>query len=141
MAALFYRPNALAAFLDGRADWVFGYGRAPRTHDCARFASAGVAAVSGVDPLRRFAGQWTTRRGARIVLARNGGLAAAVATVMDPVAVTLARRGDVALIDATGSGDPALGLVEGDLIVGLGPVRGYRRLPRSAALKTWTVRA
>jgi hypothetical protein len=135
MAALFYRPNALAAFLDSRQAWAFGYGRAPATHDCARFADAGVCAVTGDRPLRRFTGKWSSERGARLVLARHGGMAAAIGQVMDPVAPTLARRGDVALI----AGD-ALALVEGDQIVGLGSVCGLVRMPRSAMIQAWTVR-
>jgi hypothetical protein len=126
-------PHALIAFLEARADWTFGYGPEPRTHDCARFFSAGVAAVTGVAPLDRFAGRWTTELGAARVLRRAGGLDAAVSRIMTEIPITLAQRGDGGLT----SGD-ALVLIEGETVVGLSE-RGYYRLPRHALLKAWTI--
>ncbi|MBX9707560.1 MAG: hypothetical protein K2X61_06475 [Caulobacteraceae bacterium] len=125
-------PEALVPFLETREDWAFGYGPEPRTHDCARFCGAGVAAVTGVDPLDAFAGRWTSERGARRVLAAHGGLASAVSTVMRPIAPTLAQRGDVGMTD-----DGALVLFEGQTVVGV-QERGLRRLPRSLVVFAWT---
>lgn len=126
-------PHALVDFLDGRADWTFGYEPKPRMHDCARFFSAGIQAVTGIAPLDRFSGSWTTEMGAARVLRRAGGLDAAVSAIMTEVSVTLAQRGDGGLV----AGD-ALVLIEGATVVGLSEV-GYYRLPRSALLKAWTV--
>lgn len=126
-------PHALTAFLDSRADWRFGYGRGDRTHDCVRFAAAGVEAVTGYPALSRVAHSWTTARGARRVLARLGGMAAAVDRVMRPIPVTMAARGDVGMT-ATGQ----LVLVEGDTVVGLSPERGLFRLTRAALASAWT---
>ena len=126
-------PHALIAFLESREDWTFGYGPEPRTHDCARFCGAGVAAVTGVNPLSRFSSQWTTRRGARRVLAAHGGMAKAVGELMRPVAVTMARRGDVGMTT-----DGCLVLVEGEMTIGLSPDSGLFRLPRSALVAAWT---
>lgn len=127
-------PAAFIAFLEDREDWVFGYGPEPRTHDCARFCGAGVKAMTGVDPLKRFSGQWTTQSGARRILARHGGLAAAVGTVMSPISPTLAPRGSVGLVHGGG-----LVLVEGALVVGPGPERGLVRADRSSLIAAWTV--
>lgn len=125
-------PAAFIAFLEDREDWAFGYGPEPRTHDCARFCGAGVKAMTGADPLKRFASQWTSQSGARRVLARHGGLAAAVGTVMTPVSPTLAPRGAVGLI-----ADGGLVLIEGALVVGPGPERGLVRAPRSSLIAAW----
>lgn len=127
--------HALIAFLEAREDWLFGYGPEERTHDCARFADAGVAAVFGVHPLSAFTGAWTTRRGARRVLARHGGMAAAVSEVMRPIDTTFAGRGDVGLL-----ADEQLVLFDGEDVVGLGPVRGLVRRLRAHAVRAWTVK-
>lgn len=127
-------PHALVAFLESREDWAFGYGREPRTHDCARFCGAGFAAVTGVNPLDSFAGRWTSERGARRILAAHGGLAAAVDTVMRPIDPTLAQRGDVGMTD-----DNTLVLIEGDTVVGPAWPKGLKRAPRAALTRAWTV--
>lgn len=126
--------HALIAYLESREDWRFGYGREAMTHDCARFAGAGVRAVWGRDPLADFAGSWTTRAGARRVLSRHGGMAAAVSTVMRPISPLMAARGDVGMTEGG-----QLVLFEGDGVVGLTDTTGYRRLPRSAAIAAWTL--
>lgn len=126
-------PHALIAFLDSRQDWTFGYGPEPKTHDCARFFSDGIAAVAGVAPLDRFRGRWTTELGAARVMRRHGGLDAAVSSIMTEIPITLAQRGDGGLT----AGD-ALVLIEGATLVGLSE-RGLYRLPRHALLKAWTI--
>lgn len=129
-------PAALVDYLDDRADWAFGYGAEPRTHDCVRFMAGGVEAVTGVDVVKRFGATWTTERGARRILRRAGGLAAAVGSVMREISPTLAMRGDAGMTEAG-----QLVLVEGDLVVGPGPERGLVRLPRAALARAWTVEA
>lgn len=130
-----YDPHALIEFLESRSRWAFGYGREPETHDCARFCDAGVDAVFGFRPLKAFASHWTSHSGARRVLAQHGGMAQAVGEVMDPISVTLARRGEVGMVEGG-----QLVLFEGDTVVGPAPERGLYRLPRSAAVLAWTVR-
>ncbi len=127
-------PNALATYLEEREDWSFGYGPEPMTHDCARFAGGGVEAVTGVNPLKAFTSEWTTRRGARRVLQAHGGMEKAVCEVMSPISPLEAQRGDVGMTE-----DGALVLFEGDTIVGVSPSIGIFRAPRSAALTAWTV--
>lgn len=127
-------PHALIAYLEEREGWAFGYTRAARTQDCARWAAGGVQAVAGVNPLDRFTSQWTTRRGARRVLTTHGGMAAAVDQVMTEISPTLAQRGDVGM-----SAEGQLLLFEGDLVVGLAPGSGYVRAPRAHAVRAWTL--
>lgn len=126
--------GSLVPYLEDREDWTFDYSGASKTHDCARFCDGGVMAVYGLSPLRRFTSEWTTRRGARRVLARHGGMAAAVSKVMTPIDPVSAQRGDVGM---TEQGE--LVLFEGDHVVGLADTQGYRRRPRAAAVKAWTV--
>jgi hypothetical protein len=128
-------PEALVAYLEAREGWAFGYGPDAETHDCARWADGLVAAVHGQHPLRRFSSEWTTRRGARRVLARHGGMAASVSEVMREISPTLAQRGDIGMTEA----GELVGFV-GDQIVGLAAPRGYRWAPRANAVRAWTVR-
>lgn len=122
---------ALAAYLEDREGWSFGYGEEPETHDCARFVAGAVLALTGRDPLAGFSGRWTTEAGAARVIRRHGGVAEAVSSVLTEVDPMLAQRGDVAL-----AGE-ALCIVEGEMLIGLDRPRGYVRLPREAAVKTW----
>lgn len=131
-----YDPDALIAFLEDREAWVFGYGAGPTTHDCARFCGAGVEAVTGVNPLTGFSSRWTTRRGARRVLAAHGGMAQAVGEVMCEIAPSLAPRGMVGML-----ADEQLVLFEGETLVGPGPGRGLVRRPRAHAVRAWAVKA
>lgn len=126
--------DALSGYLEGREDWAFGYEPRPSVHDCARFCDAGVEAVTGKNPLKDFTSTWTTRRGARRILIQRGGMAAAVSEVMTPISPTLAQRGDVGMTE-----EGQLVLFEGDRVVGLTETTGYRRLPRSAAIRAWTI--
>ena len=128
--------HALIAFLEDREDWAFGYGPQASTHDCARFADAGVKAVFGVAPLSGFSSEWTTRRGARRVLRRHGGMAQAVSEVMTPIDLTQAGRGDVGML-----ADEQLVLFEGETVVGVRADRGLMRLTRAHAVRAWTVAA
>ncbi|ADK99381.1 DUF6950 family protein [Brevundimonas subvibrioides] len=125
---------ALMAYLESRMGWAFGYGPEPLTQDCARFVGGGVKAARGVNPLDAFSSQWTTRRGARRVLAAHGGMARAVGEVMRPIPPTMAARGDVGL-----TADSTLVLVEGEMVVGLHPERGQVRLPRTAMTSAWSL--
>lgn len=124
--------HALIAYLEEREAWTFGYAHGVRIHDCARFFAGGIAAVSGRDPLAAFGGSWTTERGAARVLARAGGMAAAVDSVLSRIDVSRAQRGDGGM-----TADGALVLVEGEAVVGLDPVRGFVRLPRAALHIAW----
>jgi len=125
--------TAFFRYLEERRDWAFGYAHAVRTHDCARFCGGGVEAATGRNPLAAFAGSWSSEAGARRVLARHGGMATAVDTVMTRIPVTQARRADVAM-----TAEGQLVLVEGEQLVGLHPERGYVRLPRTAAAIAWS---
>lgn len=121
-------------YLEEREGWAFGYSNAPQTHDCARFCGGAVEAACGSNPLAKFDGAWTSERGAKRVLARYGGMGAAISTVMNEIPVTIAQRADVGMTT-----DGELVLFDGDGIIGLDRHRGYVRGPRSQAVRAWTV--
>lgn len=125
--------NALAAYLEERETWAFGYGGDDFTHDCARFASGGVQAVTGVDPLARFTSRWTSYRGSLRVIRAHGGMASAVSEVMRTIDPLRAQRGDVGM-----TAEGALVLIEGQTVVGV-TSSGLARLPRAALVQAWTV--
>lgn len=123
---------ALMAYIAARMRAPFAWGR----HDCVTFAAGAIAAQTGRDPLAAVAHQWTTRRGAARILARVGGLAAAVDGVLTPIAPAMAARGDVAAwLDADGR--PQLAIVEGATLIGPG-LDGLKRLPRAAMVQAWS---
>lgn len=72
------------------------------------------------------------------MLAEIGGLAAAVDTVLSPIPLAMAARGDVVLVD--GAEGPFLMVVEGLTLVGPGPLQ-LRRLPRAAMVQAWNAEA
>ncbi len=119
--------EALIAYLDSRiaaaVDW--------KRHDCVRFAGGAVKAMTGRDRLRGLGHRWSTERGANRVLKRLGGLYRIWRSRHREHAV----RGDVGLV-ASKAG-PALVIVEGDTVVGVGPTR-LIRLPRRMMTVAWS---
>lgn len=124
--------TALLAYLAGRSTTPFAWGS--DANDCVSFAAGAVQAQTGVNPLADLGG-WATEDEAREVLEGYGGLAAAVNTVLQPVAPALAQRGDVALVNLP-SGAQVLMVVEGDTLVGAGPA-GAQRIQRRAMAQAW----
>lgn len=123
---------AMIALIEDRMRTGFAWGKGQ--NDCASFAGAAVQAQTGRDPLSALPA-WTNAKGAARILKRRGGLTAVVDTLLSPIPVAMAARGDVALVEtATG---PALMVVEGDTLVGPA-VAGLMRLPRSAMLRAWS---
>lgn len=118
--------DALLGYLAEAEARPFAWGR----HDCVRFAGGAVEAATGRKPALP---TWTSERGALRVLARLGGLEAAVDGVLTRTPAALAQRGDVALVD-----DAALGVVEGEFVLALSPDAGLVRLPRSAIRTAWS---
>lgn len=87
------------------------------SNDCVLFAADGIAAMTGVDPAGSLRGQWAGRGEAVRVIARLGGLAAAVDTLgMDPIGPLFAQRGDLVLHRRDGT--DALALCLGNQLAG-----------------------
>lgn len=126
--------ETLHRYLAARTAQPFAWGR--EANDCVSFALGAVEVLTG----RAIRGQlpsWTTERGALRALARLGGLAAAVDTVLTPIAPAMAQRGDVAMAENPQTGAQALFVVEGATLVGP-DASGARRLPRARMAKAWS---
>lgn len=125
---------ALIDYLDTRLTMPFVWGRS--ANDCVSFGIGAIVAQTGRDPLPADFGDWADEREAVRLLTAKGGMAAAVAGVLRPIAPALAMRGDIA-----GIADPRLGLalmvIEGGSLVGPGTA-GSERLPRSAMTMAWS---
>lgn len=124
---------ALARYLAARQALPFAWGR--EANDCVSFALGAVEAQTG-RRLRSRLPNWSTQTGARRVLARRGGLEAAVSSVLEAIPPAFAARGDIALVRHPQTGAEALFVVEGDTLVGP-DASGARRLKRTHMIRAW----
>lgn len=127
-------PQILADFI-AAADRPFRWG----SWDCGLMAADCILAMTGIDIAAEFRGRYTTARGARRVM--RGSMAEMMARVssaygMPEVMATLARRGDMVMVD-TPLGD-ALGICVGTRVACAGP-NGLTLLPLSAARRAWRI--
>lgn len=123
-------PELLSDYFLARARAPFAWG----FQDCCCFAASGVEAMTGADPIADLRGYRTEEEAGRIL---NRPLDVMVSERLAQVGPGLALRGDVGLIIGA-RGNPALCLVDGDMIVGAG-LRGLERHPRSALKAAWRV--
>jgi hypothetical protein len=91
-------------------------------HDCALFAAGAVEAVTGTDLAAEYRGRYRTIRGGKRI-AGGDHVALAASLLPSRESVLHARPGDIAVL-----GD-ALGVVCGEHIAALHPVRGLASLP------------
>lgn len=134
--------------MDRYADWEARLGDYITAHegaafewgvrDCALFAGAGVAAITGFDATTPFRGRYSTKVGAARALARYGAgtLEATFDAHLPVIAAAFARRGDIVL-----RGD-AVGICLGADAVFIGEdggVPGLVRAPRREWQKAWGV--
>jgi hypothetical protein len=124
---------ALAAYVAGREAVPFAWG----TNDCVTFAAGAVLALTGRDPLAGI-GTWKTERGALLQLRRRGGLIAAVSSVLLPIPLAHAHRGDICAVP--GPDGTFLMVAEGITLVGP-ELAGLKRLPRTAMVNAWSATA
>lgn len=133
---------ALAAEIAAARERAWEWG----AHDCASFAARCLEAEFGFAPPAwgRWAGRWTTERGALRVLASEGfdGLGAAVdAACRDArrASPRTAGRGDIAALPtgSAGFGGMALGVVEGAAVWIASAPRGLARARLADALAVW----
>lgn len=100
--------------------------------DCGLFCAGAVEAVTGTDLAAEYRGRYRTVRGGRRIV---GGDHIALAARLLPArpSVLHARPGDIAVI-----GD-ALGVVVGEHVVALHPVRGLASVPLTQASRILAV--
>ena len=124
--------KALFRFIGEREAMPHAWGR--RANDCGGYALGAVEAQTG---RVLFAGRdWTSERGAIVVLGRAGGFEAAIDGELPRIPTAMAMWGDVAGVTDDRFGIRLM-IVEGDMLVGPGP-RGNRRSPRSAMIMAWS---
>ena len=123
---------ALLELIEARMRAPLAWGK--RANDCVSFQGAAILAQTGIDRMGGLP-DWATERGAKRVLAKLGGLEAAVDGVLQPVPLALAMRGDVGLIEANRV--RCLVTIEGETVIGPG-VDGLVRHPRAALLRAWS---
>ena len=130
-------PSLLEQELQARMRRKFEWGQ----QDCCTFASALVAAMTGVNIARMF-GPYKSQVGAARILKRVGGVIGLMQRVAERFQLTqlpgvlYARRGDVCLIK-TADGD-ALGICIGASVAGAG-VDGVELVPLNSAMRAWRI--
>ena len=77
--------------------------------------------------------KWSSEDEAEKVITKLGGLEKAISARMTEIPVSMAQRGDGAMV----RGVRCVMIVEGDTLVGPSE-RGEIRLPRSAAVRAWS---
>jgi len=125
--------SELDALLTARLNAPFVWGQ----HDCCLFAADAVLAVTGQDLAQGLRGSYSTQEQAAEVLASLGGVAALVtARLGEPVLPTLARPGDVGLVEI--GGRDSLAVCIGQHWQAPGP-DGLVVLPRRVVRHAWRV--
>lgn len=137
-------PAALAAAY--AEDRRFAWGRS----DCCLFAADLVAAMTGADPAAALRGRYEDVKGARRVLKRHGGSLERLAEDFaarhgwPELPVTLAQRGDLALVELPPSSErigdwaEALGIVMGARVAVMGR-SGPLQIQLACARRAWRV--
>lgn len=129
-------PSRLAAALEDARDRPFKWGE----HDCGLFAGDCVLAMTGIDPVALYRGQYADEEGARATmrLLSGGGLRAVWNAALGPARnnVRMAGRGDVVLV-AIG-GVEATGIVAGARVACLSEA-GLVMVPAHRIVAAWRV--
>lgn len=129
-------PRRLADVVARHADRPFAWGE----HDCCTFAADVVEAITGRDPMAAWRGAYVGQLAAARLLREHGGLLGLVSGVLgEPVAPTLALRGDVVLYLQPDHADrPALGVCLGPVFTAPGPA-GLAQAPMRLAVHAWRI--
>lgn len=125
-------PEALHALVESRNAWPFAWGE----HDCCAFAADAVEAMTGTDPIADLRG-YHDGPTAESLLDSLGGLEAAVtARLGQPIALLLAQRGDVVLVEIDQI--KALAICLGDIAAVPGP-RRLQFVDRACWMSAWRI--
>lgn len=125
--------HALLAYLEQRAPMPHAFGS--DANDCLSFLAGAVVAQGGRNPLGRLT--WSDEQSALRVLAREGGVEAALDARFERIAPAHAHRGDIAAVADERLGMHPL-LVVGRTLCSPG-VRGLKHCLRVAAIAAWDV--
>ena len=124
-------PERLAAYVESRRTVPFEYG----SHDCCHFAGGAVDAITGRNPMAAF--HYRNQIGAERAIRKAGSLDALVEqTLGKPMAVALARRGDVVIADLERGA--TVGICTGAEAVFASEI-GVTFRPMSSVRKAWRI--
>lgn len=118
--------------IEDHADTEFVWG----VNDCCLFVARVVDAMTDSDIETQLNASYSDEETALAYIASFGSLEAAVSSYLGQPEPGRPLRGDVVLID--GGEGPALGILVGGHIAGMGP-NGFVYLPRSEALQRWAI--
>jgi hypothetical protein len=135
-------PLKLALFVEEKRGSPFSWGN----NDCALFTADWLILLTGIDCGASLRGGYNDGLGAARVLKRRGGLENLIERIMkqhgwEEIPVTLARRGDVALLDVPESGQSmpsAVGVVVGRMVAMAGPY-GANFAELKACRRAWRI--
>jgi hypothetical protein len=111
-------------------------------HDCAKFVCECIQAVTGADVYSAFRGRYTDRRSMVKVIREYGAALSELASTiaqqsgLQPIPLSLARRGDVVLVNEGKFN--SLAVVDGVYALGAAE-RGLARVPRKHWKLAWKV--
>lgn len=109
-------PRRLNDAIEAARGRPFAWG----VHDCAAFATAVSAELTGHDPVAALRGSYESAWGAERLMARYGGLSGLISHHYgEPVTIGYARRGDLVLAERDNG--PALGVCLGGVAAFAGP--------------------
>ena len=120
------------AQVEDHSDAPFAWG----INDCCLFVARVIDAMTETSHELELASQYTDEETALAYIASFGSLEAAVSSYLGQPEPGRPLRGDVVLID--GGDGPALGILVGGHIAGMGP-NGFVYLPRGEALQRWAI--
>lgn len=123
--------GALVAYLHAQAKVPFSWSSA----SCVHLAAGAVQAQTGRDIMAELP-RWKTERGAKLQLARLGGLEAAADSLLRRIPPAMAQRGDIAGVRDP-DGELFLMVVEGDTLAGV-HASGARRARRRHMVMAWS---
>lgn len=121
---------ALSEYINVMRHAPFEYG----VNDCCMFAAGAVEAMTGVDAMAEFRGKYDSSLSAAKALRDigQGSLEATIDAKFSEVAISQAKRGDIALFD------DSLGIVAGSFAWFVSD-DGLERVQRADWQKTWSV--
>lgn len=121
---------ALSEYINVMRHAPFEYG----VNDCCMFAAGAVEAMTGVDAMAEFRGKYDSALSAAKALRDigQGSLEATIDAKFSEVAISQAKRGDIALFD------DSLGIVAGSFAWFVSD-DGLERVQRADWQKTWSV--
>jgi hypothetical protein len=109
-------PRRLYDAIEAARGRPFAWG----SHDCAAFATAVAAELTGEDPVAALRGSYQSAFGAERLMAEYGGLPGLVTHFYgEPVTIHYAGRGDLVLAERDNG--PALGVSMGSIAAFAGP--------------------